>query len=176
MLGITETELDTCTALSSAQLQAYVLRPPQARPRKNVADSKKKTKHIEKKRTAAIKPILGRINAPRLPNGRYQKLQPPVSPKTHQRSSPSPTKSSTAVAATWNREPDATSTSPTISSPSNTYLSSDLATLIYSTLILDHVKSNSNLELNLNKNHFCNLVCPQFISFLDNALSAEPNS
>ena len=43
-LGITETEMDTCTALPPAQLQADVLRTPEARPRNKVADPNKKNK------------------------------------------------------------------------------------------------------------------------------------
>ena len=126
-----------------------------------------------KKKKVAIKPLLGRINAPRLPNGRYHKLQPPASPKRHQSSSPSPTTSSTAFTATWTSAPDAPSTSPTMSSNSNTRSSSDLASLIYFSFILDHLKSHTNIELNLCKNIFCKFYYPQLISFLDTALSAQ---
>ena len=63
-----------------------------------------------------------------------------------------------------------------MSNPSTTPSSSDLATLIYSTLILDHLKSNSNLELNLHKNLFRKFFYPLLISFLDNELSAQPHS
>ena len=41
-----------------------------------------------------------------------------------------------------------------ISSSSTTSFFSDLALLIYSTFILDHLKSNTNLELNLDNNLF----------------------
>ena len=54
--------------------------------------------------------------------------------------------------------------------------SSDLATLIYSTFILYHLKSISNVELTLHKNRFRKFFYPQLISFLDNALSAQPHS
>ena len=90
----------------------------------------------------AVKPILGRINAPRLPNKGYQKLQPPALMDKRQRECPSPTTSSMAVAATWTSAPNATSTTPTISCISTTSSSSDLATLNYATFILDHLKSN----------------------------------
>ena len=113
-------------------------------------------------------------NAPRLPIERYQKLQSLALPES---SSPcqSPTTCSTAVAATWVSAPDATSTSLTTSSHSTTPLSSDLASLIYSTFILDYFKSHSTLELNLHKNHFCKFLYPELISFLDNAFSAQPH-
>ena len=50
-----------------------------------------------------------------------------------------------------------------ISSSSITPTSSDLASLIYSTIILDHVKSNTNLKLNLHKNIFRKFYYPQLI-------------
>ena len=120
--------------------------------------------------------ILGRINAPWLPNKRYQKLQPPALMERRQSECPSPTTSSTPVAATWTSAPNATSTNLTMSCISTIPSSSDLATLIYATFILDHLKSNSNLELNLHKNLFRKFFYPQLISFLDNALSAQPHS
>ena len=123
-----------------------------------------------------IKPILGRINAPRFPNGRYQKLQPPALTKRRQSECPSPTTFSTAVAATWTSAPNATSTNPTMSCISTSPSSSDLATLIYATFILDRLKSNSNFELNLHKNLCRKFVYRQLISFIDNALSAKPHS
>ena len=124
---------------------------------------------------ATVKPIIGRINAPRLPNGRYQKLQSPALLESSS-ACPSPTTCSTAVAATWTNAPDATSTSLTTSSPSSTPSSSDLASLIYSTFSFDQLKSNTNLELNLHKNLFCKLNYSQLISFLDTTLSAQPHS
>ena len=99
---------------------------------------RRRTKNEKQTNKVAIKPILGRINALRLPNGRYQMLQPPASPERQQSSSPSPTTSSTAVTATWTSAFDATSTSPTISCNSSTPFSSDLASLIGSSFILDY--------------------------------------
>ena len=124
----------------------------------------------------AFKLILGRINAASLPNEQYQKLQLPALTERRQSICPSPMTSSTAVAATWTSAPDASSKSPTMSSLSNTPSSSDLATLIYSTFILDHLKSNSNLKLNIHKNLFRKLFNPKLILFLDNALSAQTHS
>ena len=89
---------------------------------------------------------------------------------------PNPTTCLTAVAVTWTSEPDATSTSLVMSSSSTTPSSFDLASLIYSTFIHDHLKSNSNLELNLYKNLFRKFVYPQLILFLDNALFAQLHS
>ena len=96
----------------------------------------KKTRIKSKK--ATVKPILGRINAPRLQNGRYQRLQPPALPKSSS-ACQSPTTSSTAVAATWTSALDAISMSQTMSSLSTTPTFSDLATMICSTFILDHL-------------------------------------
>ena len=88
----------------------------------------------------------------------------------------SPTTSSTAVATTWTSAPDEILTKPIMSSTSTTPSSSDLTSLIYSSFILDHLKSNTNLELNLHKNPFRKFYYPQLISFLDTALSAQPHS
>ena len=52
-----------------------------------------------KSKIAILKPIIGRINAPRLPNGRYQKLQSRALPESSI-VCPSPTTCSTAVVAT----------------------------------------------------------------------------
>ena len=172
-LGISETELNPCMPQTPVQFPTDVLQTPESRPR-TVATSPTKTRIKSKK--ATVKLIIGQINAPRLPNGRYQKLQLPALPVSSS-ACPSPTMCSTAVAATWTSAPDATLTSLTTSSPSTTPSSSDLASLIYSTFILDQLKSNSTLELNLNKNvFFCKFFYPQLISFLDNALSAKPHS
>ena len=83
---------------------------------------------------------------------------------------PSPTTSSTAVAATWTSAPDVTSTTLTMSCISTTPSSADLATLITVTFILDNFKSNSNLEINLHKNLFRKFFYPQLILFFYNAL------
>ena len=141
-LGISETELDPCMLHPPTQFQADVLQTPESRPHKGVACLKKTRIKSTKK---AVKPILGRINAPRLPNGRYQKQLPPALTERRQSECPSPTTSSTAIAATWTSAPDATLTNSTMSCISTTPFS-DLATLIYATFILDHKKSNSNLE------------------------------
>ena len=126
-LEISETELDPCMPYHPAQFQTDVFRTPESRPRK-VAACPKKTPI--KSTMKAETPILGRINAPRLPNGRDQKLQFPVLLVKSQRAVSSPTTTSTAVAATWPSAPDATLTSPTMSNTSTTPSSSDLATLI----------------------------------------------
>ena len=63
-----------------------------------------------------------------------------------------------------------------MSSGSTTPSSSDLASLIYSTFILDYLKSTTNFEFNLHKNLFHKFYYPQLISFLDNVLSAQPDS
>ena len=157
----------------SAQFKADVLQTPESRPRKAVVCLKKT--RIKSTKTA-VKPILGRLNALRLPNERYQKLQPPALTERRQRECSSPTTSSTAVAAMYTSAPDAISTTPTMSCISTTPSSSNLAKLIYATFILDHLKSNSNLEINLHKNLFRKFFYPQLISFLDNALSAKPHS
>ena len=125
---------------------------------------------------ATVKPILKRINAPKLSNGMYQKLQPPALPENSSSACPSLTICSTDSAAAWTSAPDATSTSPIMSSSSTTPFSSDLASLIYSTFILDNLKSNTNFELNLHKNLVRKFYYFQLISFLDNALSAQPHS
>ena len=62
-----------------------------------------------------------------------------------------------------------------MSNTSTTPSSSDLATFIYSNFIIDHLKSKSNLELNLHKNLFRKFFYPQLISFLDKALSPSRN-
>ena len=61
-----------------------------------------------------------------------------------------------------------------MSSTSTTPTSSDLASLIYFSIIIDYLKSNSNIELNLRKSIFCKFNYPQLILFLDTALSAQP--
>ena len=173
-LGISETELDPCMPHPpAAQFQTDVLRTPESRSRKAAACPKKTR---IKSTTKAVTPILGRRNAPRLSNSRYQKLQLPALLEKSQSAVASPTTSSTAVAAMWTSATDATSTSPTMSSPSITPSSSDLATFIYSTFMLDHLRFNSNLKLNLHKNLFRKFFYFQLISFFHNALSAQPQS
>ena len=171
-LDMSETELDICMPLPPAQVQADVLRTPESRLRK-AASCPKKTRI--KSTTKVVQPILGRINAPRLPNGRYQKLRPQASSKKSQSAVASPMTSSMLIAATLTNAHDASSKSPIMSSTSTTFSLSDLALLIYSTYILDQLKSNSNLELNLHKNFFRKFYYPILISFLANALSSQPH-
>ena len=135
-------QLDPCMPHPPAQFQTDVLRTPESRPRKAAACLKKT--RIKSTKTA-VTPILGRINAPRLPNGRYQKLQLSALLVKSQSAVSSPTTTSTTVTAKWTSAPAATLTSPTMSNTNTTPLSSDLATLIYSNFILDHLKSKSNL-------------------------------
>ena len=92
-----DTELDPCMLHPLAQFQEDVFQTPESRPRKAVACLKKTW---IKSTNKAVKLILGQINAPRLPNGRYQKLQPPALKERSQSKCPSPTTSSTAIAAT----------------------------------------------------------------------------
>ena len=77
------------------------------------------------------------INVPRLSNGKYQKLRPHVSSEKSKSAVASPTTFLMVIAATVTSAPDATSTSPMMSSTSITFSSFILASLIYSTYILD---------------------------------------
>ena len=103
-LRISEMELNPCMPQTRVQFPTDVLQTPESLPRK-VATCPKKTRIKSKK--ATVKPIIGRQNAPRLPNGRYQKLQSPALPVSSS-ACLSPTTCSTAVAATWKSAPDAT--------------------------------------------------------------------
>ena len=138
-LEMSETELDLCMLPPPTQVQADALRTPESRPRKAAACPMKTR---IKSMTKVVKLILGQINAPRLPNGRYQKLRPQTSSDKSQSAVASPTTSSMVIGATSTRAPDAFSTSPIMSSTSTTLSSSYLAPLIYSTYILDQLKSN----------------------------------
>ena len=170
---MSETELDLCMPQLPAQDQADVLRTPESRPRKAAACPKKTP---IKSTTKVVKPILGRKNAPWLPNGRYQQLRSHASLDKSQSAVASPTISSMVIAATLTSAPDASLTSLMIISTSTTPFSFDRASLIYSTYIVDQLKSNSNVELNLHKNFFCKFYYPQLISFVNNALSSQPHS
>ena len=88
----------------------------------------------------------GRINAPRLLNMRYQKLQLRALTERKQSECPRPTTLLPAVAATWLSAPDATSTTLKISCISTTSLSFDLATLMYATLIINYLSLNTKLN------------------------------
>ena len=106
-LVISETELNPCMPQPPAQFQADVLRTPKTFPRKAACQNKSR---IKLKKNQAVKPIFGRINAPRLANERYQKLQPPALTERIQRACASLTTFSPAVVATWTRAPDETLT------------------------------------------------------------------
>ena len=129
-LEMSETDLDFYMPPPPAQVKANVLRMPESRPRK-AAVCLKKTRI--KSTTKVVKPILGRINAPKLPNWRYQKLRPHASSEQSQSALASRTTSSMVIAATLTSAPDASSTSPIMSSTSTTPSSCDLTSLIYST-------------------------------------------
>ena len=171
-LGISETELDFFTPQASVQFPTDILRTPEARPRKNAACPKKT--RMKSKKAAVVSAILGRNNAPRLPNGEFQKLQPRACPERSLSACASQMTSSMVDAATSTNALDETLANPTVSSSSTTPFSSDLASLIYSSVILDHLKSHSSLEFNLRKTIFRKFYYPQLISFLDTALSAQP--
>ena len=96
-LGISQTELDPCMPHTSSQFQENLLRTPESRPRKDAACTKKTQIKSTRK---AVKPIFKRITAPCLPNGQYQKLQPPDLPESSQSEVASPTTSSVAIVAT----------------------------------------------------------------------------
>ena len=100
-------------------------RPTNAESRARTAAACPNKTRIKSKK-ATVKLILGRINAPRLPNGRYQKLQPLALPERSASACPSLTTCSPAVAATWMSSLDATSTTPMMSGSSTTHSSSDL--------------------------------------------------
>ena len=93
--GISKTELDPSMPQTPVQFPTDDLQTLEWQPRK-VADCPKKTRIKSKK--ATVKPILNQINAPRLPNGRFQRLPPPALPESSS-ACPSPTTSLTAVAA-----------------------------------------------------------------------------
>ena len=174
-LGISEAETDPFMSSSAppAQFQLNLLSRPKACLTEAAAACPKKTRIKYKKN--AVKPILGRKNAPRFPNGQFQKLLQHSGSEKTTSACASPTTSSTAFATTWTSAPDETLTKPMMSS-STIPLSFDLASLIYYTFILDHLKSNTNFEFNLHKNLFRKFYYSQINSFLDTALSAQPQS
>ena len=130
---------------------------PKARPRKD--DSNPKTRGNQKwKKKATVKPILGRINAPRLSNRRYQKLQPFVSMVKRLSETTSPTTFSMAIDATCTNAPDAIFTSPMMNSNSTTITYSDLALLIYVSIIWYHFQSNTIIKLNFKKVSLVNSI------------------
>ena len=62
-----------------------------------------------------------------------------------------------------------------MSTISTTPSSSDLASLVYLTYILDYLNSNTNLKLNLHKNFFRKFHYLKLILFLDNAFATQPH-
>ena len=133
------------------------------------------TTKIRLKRKATANPGKGRINAPRRSNGQFEKVNDIIS-EIAPKSCASHSTSSTTVAATWTSEPiDPLAISETsgIARPSST----DIASLVYSTYILQHLnsdsKSQSSLELQLRKNIFLKYYYTQLISFVDSALAAQ---
>ena len=103
----------------------------------------------------------------------YQKLQEPALPERSSNACPHPMTCSTAVVATWTSPPDATLTSPIMSSSSTTS-SSNLALVIYYSFILDHLKFNTNHELNLHKHFLVNFTTSNsfYLSTTDCPLSS----
>ena len=104
-------------------------------------------------------------------------MQPPELPLKYQIAwaFASLTTSSTAVAATWTKAPEAAMTSPMMCS-SITHSSSDLARLICSTFILYYLKFNSSFELNLCINLFRKFYYRQLVLFLETALFAQQHA
>ena len=132
-LGISEAELNSSLFHFPTHFQAYVLQTPELRLRKAAVCP---PKNADKSTIKLIKPILRRINALRLPNGSYQKLQPIVQPLRSLIACLSLTMSSTWVTVTYTSALDATLTRPTIRSLSKTFSLSNLASLIYFFLFL----------------------------------------
>ena len=87
-----------------------------------------------------VKLFLRRINAFMLPNELYQNLRPHALSETNESAVASSTTSSMVIDATLTNAPNATSTSPIMSSTSATPVSSYLTSLIYFTKIPDQLK------------------------------------
>ena len=83
-------------ALNSGPVSNGRLRTQKSRPRQVLACPKNTR---IKSKNEIVKPILGRLNAPRLPNGQYQKLLQPELPDRSSSACQSLTTCSTAVAA-----------------------------------------------------------------------------
>ena len=114
------------------------------------------TTKIHLKRKTTTNPVRGRINAPRRSNGQFENVK-----ENHLESEPKActtySTTSTSFAGSWTSaptEPVAISDTGNFVSPS----SNDIANMIYSTYILQHLtfesKSLSSLELRLRKNIF----------------------
>ena len=63
-----------------------------------------------------------------------------------------------------------------VSSSITTLFVFDLALLIYSNFIINHLKSDTNLKMSVYKNFFLKFYYLQLISFFDTALLAQPHS
>ena len=132
-----------------------------------------KNTKLRLKRKATTKPIKGRINAPRRSNGQLQKMNDPISEK----SANAYASQMSSVGATWTSaaplETLQTQKTSNFTNPS----SSDIASMIYSTFIEQHLKSDSSnqssLEIQLRKNIFLKFYHPHLISFIDSALAGE---
>ena len=145
-LGISEAETDPFMSSSAppSQFQLNFSSSPKACLTEAAAACPKKTRIKSKQK--AVNPILGRKNAPRLPNGQFQKLLQHSGSAKSTSACTSPTTSSTAVATTWTSAPDEILTKPIMSSTSTTPSSSDLTSLIYSSFILDHLNFTQTLN------------------------------
>ena len=111
------------------------------------------------------------IDAPKLPNKRYQNLQPFALAERNQIAVASKTTFSMVVCTTWISKPHNNLTSPTMSRFWTTLLLYNLASEIYSTFISNHSKSHLNLKLNFYWNLFCKLFNSKLILFCKIALS-----
>ena len=144
-LGISETELDPITLQPQAKFQADELRTPQARPRKD-KNLKKKGNQMGKKRR-----LSSRFSVEYTLQGCQIKIIKRCSLSSRMKqykARKNPTTSSMAVVATWTSAHDATFTSSMMSNTSTILIFSHLVSLNYSSIILDHLKSNSNIDLN----------------------------
>ena len=155
-------ELNLSAPTPASQLTSYPLTPTP-------------TIKIRLKRKTAANPGKGRINAPRRSNGQFEKVNDIFS-EIKPSASASHSTSSTTVLATLTSatiEPLAISETSAITRPSST----DIASMIYSTYILQHLnsesKSQSPLEIQLRKNIFLKYYHPQLISFIDSALARQ---
>ena len=131
-----------------------------------------KSAKLRLKRKPTTKPIKGRINAPRRSNGQFLKMNDPIS----EISANACANQMSSAGATWTSEQFLTLQRQKTSNFSNPS-SSDVASMIYSTLIEQHLKSDSknqsSLELQLRKNIFLKFYQPHLISFIDSALAGE---
>ena len=123
-----------------------------------------------------IKPSFKPINSPRLPNGRYRKLQALVKAKQSKCAVVRPITSSTAVAATWTRALDVISISPTMCSL-NTAVFSDLFTILLFLIIFSITRILNKIfkticyvnTINLNLFYFLKNYCPLSCIHINNS-------